>query len=157
MTTLQAISGAGYPGVSAMDITDNVIPYIGDEEDKMEMEPQKILATVQTGITTISHVSLQTTCRQILPDPLISTHSACGCVLYEFSFLFIFFSAPTPALVPAPFVVSAQCNRVATLDGHMECVSIKLKKQPTNGVEEIEQCLREWKSEGLTSVIDTLT
>lgn len=45
VATLQAISGAGYPGVSSVDILDNVIPYIGDEEEKMESETQKILGT----------------------------------------------------------------------------------------------------------------
>lgn len=43
VTTLQAISGAGYPGVSAFDITDNVMPYIAGEEPKVETEAQKIL------------------------------------------------------------------------------------------------------------------
>ena len=43
VTTLQAISGAGYPGVASMDINANVIPYIGGEEEKMESETQKIL------------------------------------------------------------------------------------------------------------------
>jgi aspartate-semialdehyde dehydrogenase len=42
-TTLQAISGAGYPGVASMDIMGNVVPYIGMEEEKMECETQKIL------------------------------------------------------------------------------------------------------------------
>jgi aspartate-semialdehyde dehydrogenase len=42
-TTLQAISGAGYPGVASMDITGNVIPFIGMEEEKMEQETQKIM------------------------------------------------------------------------------------------------------------------
>ncbi len=42
-TTLQAISGAGYPGVPSMDITANVIPFIGGEEEKMQQETQKIL------------------------------------------------------------------------------------------------------------------
>jgi aspartate-semialdehyde dehydrogenase len=42
-TTMQAISGAGYPGVPSMDIVGNVIPYIGGEEEKMEQETQKIL------------------------------------------------------------------------------------------------------------------
>jgi aspartate-semialdehyde dehydrogenase len=42
-TTLQAISGAGYPGVASMDIVANVIPYIGGEEEKMQQETQKIL------------------------------------------------------------------------------------------------------------------
>ncbi len=43
VTTLQAISGAGYPGVSAFDITENVLPYIAGEEPKVETEAQKIL------------------------------------------------------------------------------------------------------------------
>ncbi len=43
VTTLQAISGAGYPGVSAFDITENVMPYIAGEEPKVEVEAQKIL------------------------------------------------------------------------------------------------------------------
>src|SRR6185436_7185671 len=42
VTTMQAISGAGYPGVASMDITANVVPYIGGEEPKMESETQKI-------------------------------------------------------------------------------------------------------------------
>jgi len=49
VTTLQAISGAGYPGVSAMDITDNVLPYIAGEEAKVEIEAQKILGRFSDG------------------------------------------------------------------------------------------------------------
>jgi len=45
VATLQAISGAGYPGVSSVDILDNVIPFIGGEEEKMESETLKILGT----------------------------------------------------------------------------------------------------------------
>jgi aspartate-semialdehyde dehydrogenase len=43
VTTMQAISGAGYPGVPSMDIMGNVVPFIGGEEEKMEIETQKIL------------------------------------------------------------------------------------------------------------------
>jgi len=43
VTTLQAISGAGYPGVASMDVVGNVIPFIGGEEEKMQQETQKIL------------------------------------------------------------------------------------------------------------------
>ncbi len=43
VTTMQALSGAGYPGVASMDINANVIPFIGGEEEKMERETQKIL------------------------------------------------------------------------------------------------------------------
>ncbi len=49
VTTLQAISGAGYPGVSAFDITDNVMPYIAGEEPKVETEAQKILGEFNNG------------------------------------------------------------------------------------------------------------
>ena len=46
VVTMQAVSGAGYPGVSSMDILDNVVPYIGGEEEKMEKkEPHKLLGT----------------------------------------------------------------------------------------------------------------
>jgi aspartate-semialdehyde dehydrogenase len=47
IVTMQAISGAGYPGVSSLDILDNVIPYIKGEEEKTEKEPLKILGTLQ--------------------------------------------------------------------------------------------------------------
>jgi len=49
VTTMQAISGAGYPGVSSMDITDNVLPYIAGEEPKVETEAQKVLGTFSNG------------------------------------------------------------------------------------------------------------
>ncbi len=48
-TTMQAISGAGYPGVPSMDIVGNVIPYIGGEEEKMQQETQKILGDFDGG------------------------------------------------------------------------------------------------------------
>lgn len=44
--SMQALSGAGYPGVASLDILDNVIPFIGGEEDKVETEPRKMLGTV---------------------------------------------------------------------------------------------------------------
>lgn len=47
VTTMQAISGAGYPGVPSMDINANVIPFIGGEEEKMQQETQKILGTLK--------------------------------------------------------------------------------------------------------------
>lgn len=45
VSTMQAVSGAGYPGVPSLDIIDNVLPYIKEEEEKMETEPLKILET----------------------------------------------------------------------------------------------------------------
>ena len=49
VVSLQALSGAGHPGVASMDIMDNVIPYIQGEEEKVEWEPRKMLGTVNGG------------------------------------------------------------------------------------------------------------
>src|ERR1700753_917120 len=49
VTTMQAVSGAGYPGVPSLDILGNVIPYIRTEEEKMEAEARKILGTVSAN------------------------------------------------------------------------------------------------------------
>lgn len=49
MVSMQAISGAGYPGVAALDIVDNVVPYIGGEEEKFETEPRKMLGAYREG------------------------------------------------------------------------------------------------------------
>lgn len=48
MTSMQAISGAGYPGVPSLDITGNVIPYIGGEEEKIQTEPLKLLGKLNS-------------------------------------------------------------------------------------------------------------
>lgn len=63
VSTLQAVSGAGYPGVASLDITGNVLPHIRGEEDKMETEARKILGSFDHGAVT-EHpvvVSAQTT------------------------------------------------------------------------------------------------
>jgi aspartate-semialdehyde dehydrogenase len=49
VSTLQAVSGAGYPGVPSLDIVGNVIPFIGGEEEKIEWESRKILGTLSSG------------------------------------------------------------------------------------------------------------
>jgi aspartate-semialdehyde dehydrogenase len=84
VTTMQAISGAGYPGVASMDIVGNVIPFIGGEEEKMQVETQKILGEFRGD-----HI-----------EPLAAK-------------------------------VSAQCNRVAVVDGHTETVSVELSSKPS--------------------------
>jgi aspartate-semialdehyde dehydrogenase len=84
VVTMQALSGAGYPGVASLDIIDNVIPYISGEEDKLVIEPVKILGT------------------------LSSDH-----------------------IVDKPIKISSQCNRVAVLDGHIECIQVKFKNKPS--------------------------
>ena len=68
VVTEQALSGAGYPGVSAMDIKDNVIPYISGEEDKMEPEARKILGGVNEGTTAFikrSDLRISCTCTRV--------------------------------------------------------------------------------------------
>lgn len=58
VTTLQALSGAGYPGVPSLDSLDNVIPYIRNEEDKLVTEPLKILGRYDAKTGGISHAAL---------------------------------------------------------------------------------------------------
>ena len=91
-TSMQAVSGAGYPGVASMDILDNVVPYIANEEEKMEEELLKLLGTLH------GH-----------------------------------------AVTPLAARMSASCNRVPVIDGHMVSVSIKLAKQATR-----EQIIAAW-------------
>ena len=54
VTTLQAVSGAGYPGVASLDILGNVIPAISGEEEKMESETQKILGSLESPDSVVS-------------------------------------------------------------------------------------------------------
>ena len=93
VTTLQALSGAGYPGVPALDILGNVIPYIGGEEEKLATEPRKILGTLEGD-----------------------------------------------ELVWADLTISAHCNRVPVIDGHLECVSVELARKASP--EEVIEALR---------------
>jgi aspartate-semialdehyde dehydrogenase len=96
--TMQAVSGAGYPGVASLDILGNVIPYIANEEEKMEEETQKLLG--------------------VLKDSQIE---------------------------PAPFDMSAQCNRVAVEDGHTESIAIRLKQKASK--EEIIAAWNDFRAE----------
>lgn len=95
VTTMQALSGAGYPGVASLDIIDNVIPFIGGEEPKVETETLKLLGTIEGN---------------------------------RFRF--------------ADIKVSASCNRVNVKDGHLESVSIAMKKKPP--VEDLVRTLKEF-------------
>ena len=104
VVTLQAISGAGYPGVPAMDIVGNVIPFISGEEEKMEEEPQKLLGKWDGS-----------------------------------------------RFIGAGLGISAHCNRVPVVDGHLECVSLRLKKTAT--LDEVREALRNFQvSEELASL-----
>lgn len=75
VTTLQAVSGAGYPGVSGFDMIDNIVPYIGGEEEKTEKECLKILGTVRGGkIENASLPLVSSTCTRV---SVVDGHTAC--------------------------------------------------------------------------------
>ncbi|KAG0250234.1 hypothetical protein DFQ27_009503 [Actinomortierella ambigua] len=103
VTTMQAISGAGYPGVASLDILDNVVPHIGGEEPKMEWETLKILGSLNKDKSGF--------------DLLTNTK------------------------------VSATCNRVPVIDGHLMSVSIEFARQPAPSVEEITRVLENYRTE----------
>ncbi len=65
ITTLQAISGAGYPGVPSWDILGNVIPHIGGEEEKIESETRKILGSLTDGQVVFHPVRLSATTTRV--------------------------------------------------------------------------------------------
>jgi aspartate-semialdehyde dehydrogenase len=94
--TLQAVSGAGYPGVASMDIHANVIPFISGEEEKMESEPQKLLGKWDGA-----------------------------------------------RFIDAGLGLSAHCNRVPVLEGHLECISVSLKKIAC--LKEVREALRNFE------------
>ncbi len=73
--TLQAISGAGYPGVASLDILDNIVPNIGDgsEEHKVETEPLKLLGTVRDGHVGMAQIGISA---QVTRVPVIDGHTA---------------------------------------------------------------------------------
>ena len=64
-TTLQALSGAGYPGVASLDILDNVLPYIGGEEEKIESETTKILGRFNEGRIDLARMAVSAQCHRV--------------------------------------------------------------------------------------------
>lgn len=73
VTTLQAISGAGYPGVASMDINANIIPFIGGEEDKIETETQKILGDLSGDEFRFLDAKVSAHCNRV---PVVDGHTA---------------------------------------------------------------------------------
>jgi aspartate-semialdehyde dehydrogenase len=65
VTTMQAISGAGYPGVPSLDILGNVIPFIGGEEEKMEIETRKILGRFNGKSIDLADFSVSAQCNRV--------------------------------------------------------------------------------------------
>ncbi len=75
VTTLQATSGAGYPGVSSFDMIDNIVPFIGGEEEKTEKECLKILGSVKGAkIQNAELPVVSSTCTRV---PVVDGHTAC--------------------------------------------------------------------------------
>ncbi len=75
VTTLQAVSGAGYPGPASIDLIDNIVPYIGGEEEKSEVEPGKVLGIVRNGkIIPDESIKISAHCNRV---PVTDGHIAC--------------------------------------------------------------------------------
>jgi aspartate-semialdehyde dehydrogenase len=100
VVSMQAISGAGYPGVASLDIMDNVIPYIGGEEDKLTKEPAKMIGQFDGEV-----------------------------------------------IRPFAMVVSAACNRVPVIDGHLVNVAVHFAEPVTQA--EIEVAWDEFRGNEL--------
>ena len=73
---MQAVSGAGYPGVASMDILDNIVPFIAGEEDKLETEARKILGKLNADMTGFEGTDLKVSaaCNRV---PVLDGHTAC--------------------------------------------------------------------------------
>ena len=80
VTTMQAISGAGYPGVASMDINANVIPYIGSEEEKMQSETQKILGDFTPSKIEPLAAKVSASCNRV---PVVDGHTMAVSVEFE--------------------------------------------------------------------------
>ncbi|MEZ5980667.1 MAG: aspartate-semialdehyde dehydrogenase, partial [Planctomycetota bacterium] len=72
VATMQATSGAGYPGVPSLDILSNVVPHISGEEEKVETETQKMLGTLQMGRIVPAAATVSAMCHRV---PVIDGHT----------------------------------------------------------------------------------
>lgn len=77
VVTMQAVSGAGYPGVPSPDILDNLIPYIGGEEEKLERESLKLLGTLDSGQVQDAALEVSAQCNRV---PVRDGHTECVAV-----------------------------------------------------------------------------
>jgi aspartate-semialdehyde dehydrogenase len=80
ITTMQAVSGAGYPGVASLDILGSVIPYIGGEEEKIERELNKILGTLSGASVTPAPFKVSAQANRVAVE---HGHTACLTVEFE--------------------------------------------------------------------------
>jgi aspartate-semialdehyde dehydrogenase len=79
VVSMQAISGSGYPGVASFDILDNVVPYIGGEEEKLQTEPLKILGQLAGNHIDPTQISISATCNRV---PVLDGHTVCVSVSF---------------------------------------------------------------------------
>jgi aspartate-semialdehyde dehydrogenase len=77
---MQAVSGAGYPGVASLDILGNVVPFIGGEEPKMESETQKILGSLEGGKIAPLEALVSASCNRV---QVVDGHTICVSVEFE--------------------------------------------------------------------------
>lgn len=124
ITTMQAISGAGYPGVPSLDIVDNVVPYISGEEEKIEWETLKILGGLahhddDTSTTTAAGGN---------------GNGGKGTLAFDMH-------------AAQPLRISASCNRVPVVEGHTECVSVRFARRPPPSPQQVREALQAYTSE----------
>jgi aspartate-semialdehyde dehydrogenase len=74
VVSLQAISGAGYPGVPSIDILSNVVPFVDGEEEKMELEPRKMLGSLQDGSIALADFEISAHANRV---PVPEGHMVC--------------------------------------------------------------------------------
>jgi len=120
IVSMQAVSGAGYPGVPSMDILGNVVPYIADEEDKMEWEPLKMLGALQDGQIIPAPINISAHANRV---PILEGHMLCLSVelaqkanLEEVAQALVGYQAPEisrqlPSTPPAIIRLSQQADR----------------------------------------------
>jgi aspartate-semialdehyde dehydrogenase len=80
VVTMQAISGAGYPGLPSLDIVGNVVPLIGGEEDKMEREPLKLLGALRGTRVIDASFAISAQCNRV---PVRDGHTECVSIEFE--------------------------------------------------------------------------
>ncbi len=78
--TMQAISGAGYPGIASLDILENVLPYIKGEEEKIERETRLLLGSQKDGKRTEASITISTQANRV---PVLDGHTVCLSLGFE--------------------------------------------------------------------------
>ncbi|MEO0560280.1 MAG: aspartate-semialdehyde dehydrogenase [Bacteroidota bacterium] len=80
VVTMQALSGAGYPGVSSLDILGNVVPHIGGEEEKMAVETRKLLGTLSESGVTDAEIVVSAQCHRV---PVLDGHMEAASIRFR--------------------------------------------------------------------------